>query len=281
MLIQQLRNATLLLTLGKHRLIVDPMLSPPGSLPGFKIFGGGRQRNPIAKLPNEADAALAQATAVVVTHEHPDHFDAAGLRWVKQRGLDVWASPIDSRSLRRKGVTVRDLEDGALGMRVEVVRSRHGRGLTAWAMGPVSGYYLAHPDEPSVYLTGDTVLTDEVLDAVRRLRPEVIVAPAGAANMGIGGDILFSVDELFELIRATKGHVVLNHLEALDHCPTRRDELKGRVAAEGLSGRVHVPDDGEELRFEPTLAPVDPPIRPPVSEAPGFQKWLTSRFAGT
>lgn len=112
-------------------------------------------------------------------------------------------------------------DDGALGMPVEVIRSRHGRGLFGWLLGPVCGYYIAPPDEPSIHLIGDSVLTRSVLDAVTRLSPDVIVVPAGAANMGIGGDILFSVDELVTLAKTATGALVFNHLEALDHCPTR------------------------------------------------------------
>jgi L-ascorbate metabolism protein UlaG (beta-lactamase superfamily) len=117
-------------------------------------------------------------------------------------------------------------------------------------MGAVVGYYLAHPNEPSVYVTGDTVLTKEVLDALSRLRPDVVVAPAGAANFGIGGDILFSPDELVELARQAPGEVIFNHLEALDHCSITRAGLRQRMESEDLGARVHIPEDGEVMHFE-------------------------------
>ena len=281
MKIRQLRNATLLLSLGPHRLLVDPMLSAVGAMPGFKMFGGGRRRNPIVPLPAAAHAALASATAVVVTHEHPDHLDRAGVAWTKERGLPVWANAMDAASLARKGLDVRELRDGALGMEVEIVRSRHGRGPVGWLMGPVAGYYLAAPDEPTVYLVGDSVLTDSVLEAVVRLQPDVIVAPAGAANMGVGGDILFSVDELVDLVRAARGKVVLNHLEALDHCPTTREALRARILAEKLTSRVYIPDDGEEQTFERPEASWRVRPKAPANERPGLQKWLTARLAGS
>lgn len=284
MKIRHLRNATTLLTLGEHRLLVDPMLADPGSFPGFKIFGGGRRRNPLVPLPAETFTWLEEATGVLVTHEHPDHLDRAGIQWIRGRGLPVWASRVDAANLRRKGLDVREIEGGALGlgMDVEVVPARHGRGLLAWMMGPVSGVYLAHPEEPSVYITSDAVLTGDVLDAVERLRPEVILAPAGAANMGAGGDILFSVDELVKLVRRAPGRVVLNHLEALDHCPTRRGALRARMEGEGLLGKVRIPEDGEELRFErqETVAPRPLP-RAGGGEGPGLQKWVTARFTMT
>lgn len=86
-----------------------------------------------------------------------------------------------------------------------IVPARHGRGLLGWLLGPVSGCFLAHPGEPSLLVTSDAVLTDALLDAVDRLRPDVILAPAGSANMGHGGD---TVDELVTLVRRAPGRVV-------------------------------------------------------------------------
>lgn len=278
MQIHHLRNATMLLTLGQHRLLIDPLLGKPGVMPGFKMFGGGRKPNPLVPLPPQAEACLAQATAVLITHEHPDHFDAAGIEWVRARKLPVWASSIDLPSLRRKGLDAHELRDGDLGLSVEAIPGQHGRGPLGWLMGQVSGFYLAHPDEPSVYLTSDSVLSDTVVAAMARLKPEVVVAPAGSANMGLGGDILFSFEELITLAKQAPREVVFNHLEALDHCPTTRDALRKRIAEEGLSARVHIPSDGEVLHFQRQDAAPHPRTQPFVSRAPGFQKWLTSKL---
>lgn len=275
----QLRNATCLLVYGGHRIVVDPMLSDVGAMPGFKVVGGGRRRNPLVPLPPEADEALASATAVLVTHEHPDHFDRPGLRWAQERRLPVWASAIDAPNLAKKGLDVLVLEEGAPGLDVEVVRSRHGRGLVGWLMGPVAGCVLAAEGEPTVYLTGDSILVDAVTEVIARRRPDVIVAPAGAANMGLGGDILFSPDELVALVRAAPGVVVANHLEALDHCPTTRAALRTRMEAEGLGARVFVPADGEALRFERDAARPHGVPQARAEARPGVQKWVTALFA--
>lgn len=234
---RQLRNATALLTLGPHRLLIDPMLAKKGELMAFRPFGG--QRNPIVDLPPSAADALASATGAIITHVHPDHLDRRGVELLRERNLPVWSSAEDVSSLRRKGLDARVLESGALGpeSRVETIATKHGRGLLGLLMGKVRGFFLAHPGEPSVYLVGDSVLTDAVREAVTRLQPDVVVAPAGAANFGFGRDILFSVTELRELAALAKGKLVLNHLEALDHCPTKRSDLDF-----GL-----IPRDGEEI----------------------------------
>ncbi len=281
MKVHHLRNATTILHIGPHVLLVDPMLAEVGTLPGFKQFGPGARtrRNPLVPLPPGSAAALDAVTAVLVTHEHPDHFDQPAIDWIAARKLPVWASELDAASLRRKGLDVHVLRDGALGMRVEIVPAKHGRGPIAWLMGPVSGCYLAHPSEPSVLLTSDAVTSDRLVEALDRLAPELVIAPAGAANFGLGPDILFSVDELVALIRRCDATFVLDHLEAIDHCPTRRDALRRRLVDEGLAARVHVPDDGEcvELHARGRVA-AEPR---PLALRPGVQKWLTAKLAGT
>ncbi len=281
MKIHQLRNATLLMEIGEHRLLVDPVLGDVGSFSAFKMFGGGRRRNPIVPLPEQAPSLLAQATGVLITHaHHVDHLDPAGVAWIKERGLKVWASPLDAPSLRKKGLEVEQVHDGIAGMRCEIIPAVHGRGPMGWLMGPVTGFFLAAPGEPSIYLTSDAVLTEDMLAAVRRLQPEVIVAPAGSANFGLGPDILFSIDELVELTKSCSAQMVFNHLEAVDHCPTTREQLCERMKAEGLGHRTHAPEDGDSVEFAASDAQdQEPGIKTTDLGQPGIQKWIVNMIA--
>jgi L-ascorbate metabolism protein UlaG (beta-lactamase superfamily) len=252
MRIHHLRSATFILHVGDHRLLVDPMLSDEGSLMSYRFLGGERRRNPLVPLPPSAEQALSEVTGCVITHcqrKHLDHLDGPGMRFLRDHRTPVWAHHRDVAWLRRRGLAAEQLVDGSLGARVEAVPTSHGRGLVGWLMGPGTGWFLAFPGEPGLYITGDTVLTETVAAAIRRLEPQIIVAPAGSANLGFGGDILFSFADLLRLAEMAPSEVVFNHLEALDHCPTTRLELRSRLAEAGLEGRMHVPEDGETIEI--------------------------------
>jgi hypothetical protein len=68
------------------------------------------------------------------------------------------------------------------------------------------------------------------------------------------------LEGILTFARNAPGAVVANHLEALNHCPTRRVQLKQILADQGLGAKLYVPEDGETLK----IATGEPPIgRPP------------------
>ena len=51
--------------------------------------------------------------------------------------------------------------------------------------------------------------------------------------------------EVAQAAALTTGAVVVNHLEALDHCPTTRAQVRALAQHGGWAHRVWVPEDGE------------------------------------
>ncbi|GLS90350.1 hypothetical protein GCM10007916_14170 [Psychromonas marina] len=41
--------------------------------------------------------------------------------------------------------------------------------------------------------------------------------------------------------------MIANHLEALNHCPAKRQTLNDTVEMNGLSDKVYIPEDGETI----------------------------------
>ena len=128
-----------------------------------------------------------------------------------------------------------------------MIPCQHGRGIIGKLMAHGFGYFIRFKNEPSLYIAGDTILTKEVKDFIQTEKPDVTVLPAGGARFDLGAEIIMGLNEAIEVASLTQGKIIANHLEALDHCPTTRKELKDAVNNNGLSKRFFVPDDGESL----------------------------------
>jgi L-ascorbate metabolism protein UlaG (beta-lactamase superfamily) len=258
--ITQLRNATIIIHAGPHHILVDPMLSEKDMLPPLRVFDGKRLRNPLLDLPANAQQALDQVTHCLITHcqkGHFDHLDRPGKRFLRERQIPVTCTPHDAGYLKKRGLNVQALgvdHDQAqpfLGGTILTVRCTHGRGLVGALMEHGVGYLIALPGEPTLYLTGDTILSPAVREALRAHQPQVCVAPAGGARMDLGGEIIMGPQEVIELTRLTSGMVIANHLEALSHCPPTRVQLAEAAREAGLGARLQIPADGQTMAIAP------------------------------
>jgi len=252
--IDHLRNATFVLEAGGQRILIDPMLGPKGSLPPLAVFRHNRRRNPTVELPGNSEQILASLDAALISHcrfGHQDHFDKAGNALLRQRDLPVYCHSQDVRFLQKKGVRTEPLTPHQphelFGGQITAFHAVHGRGVIGKLMGPGVGYLIEIPDEPSIYLSGDTVLTDEVRRVLTDRKPDISVVHAGTASMDIGKPILMPMDEVLEFMRLASGRVVANHMEALNHCPTTRPRLRDEAEKAGLGEKVVIPDDGESV----------------------------------
>jgi L-ascorbate metabolism protein UlaG (beta-lactamase superfamily) len=244
-----LRHATLQVQACGLHLLVDPQLDPAGARPA--IPGTARpRRNPLVELPEPAEVAVRGLDAVIVTHLHQDHLDPTAIERLP-RDVPVLCQPGDDGALRGHGFTdvrpvAASVELGAL--RVTRTGGCHGTGAIGARMGPVSGFVLAGPGEPTLYVAGDTILCDEVRAALDAHDPDVTVVNAGAARFEEGDPITMDADDVVGVARhAPRTRVVAVHMEAINHCGLTRADLHQRVHAERLHGQVTVPEDGAEV----------------------------------
>lgn len=252
-----IRNATLIIRSGEHQILLDPMLAGVGQLPAFSVFRHKRRRNPTAPLPPNMRTRLRSVTAGLITHckyGHMDHLDRAGARFLAKQRIPTYCRPADEKHLKRRGIDARPLSlkerTPFLDGHITQIPARHGHGWIATLMGPGVGYFIEQPGEPSVYIAGDTVLTDRVRDALTRLKPDIAIVAAGNASMDLGEPILMSLEEVMEFARLAPGRVIANHLEALNHCPITREELSEAAHAAGLQDKIEIPHDGQSIKFE-------------------------------
>ncbi len=259
--ITQIRNATVILEFRSQDrdivLLVDPMLAARNQLPSLRFLTRHRRRNPVVDLPQVSQSLLNRVTHALITHcqrGHFDHLDRVGSRFLRERQIPVFCSTRDAPYLAQRGLTIaaaigtgtQDFFDGS----VTTIPCVHGLGWVGRWMEHGVGYHLALPGEPSVYLAGDTVLTAHLENCLLHRKPHVCVLPAGGARFDLGADILMDAEQVCAAARIAPGWVIANHLEALDHCPVSRDELRCAAVAAGVAERLCVPADGERLTFE-------------------------------
>jgi L-ascorbate metabolism protein UlaG (beta-lactamase superfamily) len=264
MKIHHLRNATFVIESGENFLLIDPMLGAKGSLPPFSRTRFKSLRNPLVDLPPNAGSVLDSVTNCLITHsqkfgvkalQHTDHLDIPGEDFLRQKNTPIATLARDANILKKYGLNVQtELEywnpQHLLGGEIIAIPALHGHSWIHKFMANGAGFFLRLPDEPSIYISGDTVYTPDVERALRELKPDIAVMAAGTATLDISTPILMPMDELLQFVRSAPGKVVANHLEALNHCPTTRDLIKQELESNGLLSKVSIPNDGDVITFE-------------------------------
>ena len=233
----------------RKNLVVDPQLDPAGARDAVPNTPNPRP-NPLVDLPIPAADVVAGVDAVHVTHLHGDHWDATA-RELLPHDLPLFCQPHDAERLHADGfVDARPVfGDAKLGdLLIARTGGRHGTGEIGERMGLVSGFVLHAAGEPSVHIAGDTILCDEVREAITEHRPATVIVNASAARFNQGDPIVMDSDDVVALAREFPDvTVVAIHFETVSHSTETRADLRARLTAEGLTERVLVPEDGETL----------------------------------
>jgi len=252
MKIHHLRNATLIIESENNFILVDPMLGKVGTQPPFTLFRFKPRKNPIAPLPDSSQQILEKVTHCLITHKHPDHIDKDAEKFLKERNIPVVCSEEDSSHFRKRGLNVTQklkywASENFLGGTIIGIPARHGYGFIASPMGNVMGFHIELPNTPSIYISADTIFTEDVDRALNELKPDVTIVACGTAQLDIGKPLLMTIEDIIKFVEQSPGKVIANHLEALNHCPTTRKQLRDKLLGEGLLDKVNIPNDGESI----------------------------------
>ncbi len=172
-------HASFLLSIGGHHLLIDPVFARRAGHP-----------YPRAVAPGLAPSDLPQITAVLVTHNHYDHLDAAFVRALEPSVTVVVPTGLGRWVRRRHRGSVVELEwwqrCEVEGVEATLVPARHWsrRGVldtnrSLW------GGWVVRAGDASVYHAGDTAFFEGFAEIGRRFpRLDVALLPVGGYDPG-------------------------------------------------------------------------------------------------
>ena len=253
--IHHLRNATLVIEIDTYILLIDPMLGKKGSTLPFSFIRFKPRKNPIVSLPENSNKILDKVTHCLITHLHPDHIDKTGIQFLKDKNIPVICSIKDETELQKKGVNIYLSIDYwketiFLNGTIEGIPAKHGYGFVSKLMGNVMGFYIQLPHQKSIYVSGDTIYTDAVDKVLKEYEPQVSIVACGTAQLDLFQPLLMRVPDILKFVKNAPKTVVANHLGALNHCPTKRSELKEKLIMEELFHKVFIPNDGDVIEIK-------------------------------
>jgi L-ascorbate metabolism protein UlaG (beta-lactamase superfamily) len=249
MQLQLIRSATLRLTLAGTTFLIDPWLAAKAEGRSY----AGKMRSPLVDLPMTPSAVVDGIQAVLISHLHSDHFDETAARFLPPN-IPVITHVRYVGQLRSHGLTnilgADDRYDFGP-VEIKLTGGQHGPASVLEEMGPVSGFLLRAPNEPTIYWVGDSILCDEVREVIRLESPDVVVVHGcGATWGGVGPLVMDSAMVLETLYLSGRAIIVATHMDSVDHATVSRSDLRYAFRNDpAVQDRLIIPSDGEVLEF--------------------------------
>jgi len=248
--IQLLRHATLLVTINRKKLLIDPMLGEARVMPPI-ANSPNNHRNPLVELSIQLNFQQ-DIDGVLLTHTHRDHFDDGAAEQLP-KNKPILCQPADAEKLKILGfLEIYPIRDKLCweGIIIQRTGGQHGTGEIGMKMAPVSGYVLQVEGEPSLYIAGDSIYCEEVSGVLSMYQPSLIIVNAGGARFNVGDPITMTAEDVAKVCRAApNAQIIAVHMEAINHCLESRATLRTRLEQEGLMNQLSIPMDGESLTF--------------------------------
>lgn len=247
--VQLIRNATLLIEYGGKKILVDPMFSPKGAIDSW----AGIQKNPIIELKMPIEEIVKGVDLVMVTHTHEDHFDKFASENL-DKSIELVMQPSDKEFFKKEEfINATALENHKLwnGINIHRIEGQHGTGEVLKMMGKTSGFVLQAKNQPTVYIVGDAIWTEDIKRNIKKYKPDYIIVNSGGARIKGFENTPIIMDEAqtIALINESgNAKVIAVHMDALDHCRTTRTSLKEEAAKLKIGkDKLMIPQDGEVI----------------------------------
>lgn len=230
MRITHIGGPTALIEIGGWRLLTDPTFDDPGRRYNF---GWGTSSRKVAG-PAIASSALGPIDAVLLSHDHhDDNLDDAGRALLPSAGVVVTTAS-GARRLGGGAIGLSPWEKtrleapGKSTIEITATPCRHGPPLSHPLVGDVIGFAL-----DSLWISGDTVLYDEVRAVADRLEIATMIVHLGGVRFPITGPLRYTMTarEAIELCRLIRPRLVIPiHYEGWSHFKEGREAIERELA---------------------------------------------------
>jgi L-ascorbate metabolism protein UlaG (beta-lactamase superfamily) len=213
------------------RIVLDPTFDPPQT---YESDGEPLTKTAGPALPLDG---LGPVDLVLLSHhEHEDNLDTSGLALVRRKPtLSTAKAGVD---LGKPVIGLDCWEEHRIGdVTVTAAPALHGPPGAERLVGPVIGFLLEAPGEPTVYVSGDNASLELVQQIADRFRSiDVAILFAGAARVpSIDAALtLTSADAVSAARILGAPQVVGLHTEDWEHFSESRAQLEEAFAGTGL-----------------------------------------------
>ncbi|MFN8382045.1 MAG: MBL fold metallo-hydrolase [Anaerolineales bacterium] len=254
--VTHISTATMLLEVGKLRILTDPVFDPAG---GKYSFGWGTGSTKLTNAPFSTES-LGRIDAVLLSHDHhEDNLDKAGRAFLP-RVKRVLTTTSGGKRLRGNAEGLANwhstvLESGDTKVKVTATPAQHGPLIVRPFAGQTIGFMLEWEGQQhgALYITGDTIYYHGIDEVAERFTVSVGIFHLGRASFPITGPIRFTMDarDGVKAARALNPRTIIPiHYEGWKHFSQGKAVIEKEFAAEGLSDKLHWLELGKNTEVE-------------------------------
>ena len=181
-------GATFILSIGDLKIAVDPVLCEKGSVQDYVLFKSERLEQPMF-----FEGDFENIDLWLITHEHEDHLDKAGISKISVDSTTVCNNKAYQllKKVNIKDLTilkwnkVKNFNIKGFDISVQAIPAVHGvNPVIAFLLGNVNGYLLnikRQNEIKTIYITGDTVYKRKIKKAINGRAIDIMIPNMGAA----------------------------------------------------------------------------------------------------